>query len=151
MIIFKIKYELTEEIRSLKKLAEKPKIMESMYRNTIDKNNNKFENLLVDFDSLAMNEQKSEKKGEKVIFKNENLKLNITQPEHDSDDDDDDDDGLKPYDLSNDVPKSKANQPVFLRDCLEILVYSEEPDKIELALQSVEKLCSTYHYELEEV
>lgn len=85
---------------------------------------------------------------EKIIVKDEKSKINIVQVENDSDDDDDD---LKPYDLSNEVPKLKQGQPVYLRDCMELLIYSEEPDKIQAALESVEKLCNTYHYELEEV
>ena len=86
-------------------------------------------------------------KDEKVLFKNEHMHVTITQAEQDSDDDDDD---LKPYDLSNDIPASKTNKPMYLRDCLETLVYSEDPNKFESAMLSIEKLCDTYHFELEE-
>lgn len=34
---------------------------------------------------------------------------------------------------------------------MKALIFSEDPDKVELSLKSVPKLCDTYHYELEEI
>lgn len=98
--------------------------------------------------NLNINEIDNGKNLAKTIDK---LNVNIiTTNTHDSDDDDDEND-LVPYDLSNDIKVTKTKQPVYLRDCLDGLVYSEEPEKIELCLKSVENLCKNYHYELNEV
>ena len=40
---------------------------------------------------------------------------------------------------------------IFLIFYILALIYSEDPEKIEISLKSVEKLCDSYHYELEEV
>lgn len=115
-----------------------------------------------------LNEIKHSKPISTTLFENEKIK--ITQTDKDSDDDEDD---LLPYDLSNDIPLAKTNKPAYLRDCLDgdylnqlsryksinlivyiffiALIFSEDPDKIEVSLKSVENLCETYHYELEEV
>ena len=80
-----------------------------------------------------------------VIFDNKKLDLKITQNEEDSDDD------LVPYDLSNDIKLTKTKQPAFLRECLDGLIYSEDPEKVELCLSAIEKLFMAFHKELEEV
>ena len=33
----------------------------------------------------------------------------------------------------------------------EALIYSDDPDKIEMAIKSVEKLCDSFHFELQEI
>ncbi|XP_039472802.1 telomere length regulation protein TEL2 homolog isoform X2 [Oreochromis aureus] len=58
----------------------------------------------------------------------------------DPDSDLDSDDELTPYDMSGDQEISKASPPHYLRDCLEILISSEDPVRVELALQAAESL-----------
>ncbi|CAI5659189.1 telomere length regulation protein TEL2 homolog [Oreochromis niloticus] len=58
----------------------------------------------------------------------------------DPDSDLDSDDELTPYDMSGDQEISKASPPRYLRDCLEILISSEDPERVELALQAAESL-----------
>ena len=82
---------------------------------------------------------------ENVIIESKELNVKVTQNDEDSDDD------LIPYDLSNDIKVTKTKQPAYLRDCLDGLIYSEDVEKIELCLKSVENLCNNYHYELREV
>uniref|UniRef100_A0A3Q4IFA8 Telomere length regulation protein TEL2 homolog n=1 Tax=Neolamprologus brichardi TaxID=32507 RepID=A0A3Q4IFA8_NEOBR len=50
------------------------------------------------------------------------------------------DDELTPYDMSGDQEISKASPPRYLRDCLEILISSEDPVRVELALKAAESL-----------
>jgi hypothetical protein len=68
--------------------------------------------------SLAKSTEGEEKAKMSTLFENNQLNIKITQTDKDSDDDDDEDD-LIPYDLSNDVPLVKTNQPAYLRDCLD--------------------------------
>jgi len=82
---------------------------------------------------------------ETIVVDNRKLNIKVIQKDDDSDDD------LVPYDLSNDVKISKTKQPAYLRDCLDGLIYSEDVEKIELCLNSVENLCKNYHFELNEV
>ena len=82
---------------------------------------------------------------ENVVVEDKKLNVKVIQKDYDSDDD------LVPYDLSNDVKISNTKQPAYLRDCLDGLIYSEDVEKIELCLNSVENLCKNYHYELHEV
>uniref|UniRef100_A0A3Q4N9V5 Telomere length regulation protein TEL2 homolog n=1 Tax=Neolamprologus brichardi TaxID=32507 RepID=A0A3Q4N9V5_NEOBR len=58
----------------------------------------------------------------------------------DPDSDLDSDDELTPYDMSGDQEISKASPPRYLRDCLEILISSEDPVRVELALKAAESL-----------
>ncbi|XP_056153116.1 telomere length regulation protein TEL2 homolog [Lampris incognitus] len=60
----------------------------------------------------------------------------VTQPDSDLDSDDD----LTPYDMSGDQEMSEARPPRYLRDCLEVLVSSEDPVRVELSLRAVEDL-----------
>uniref|UniRef100_A0A3Q0SZC5 Telomere length regulation protein TEL2 homolog n=1 Tax=Amphilophus citrinellus TaxID=61819 RepID=A0A3Q0SZC5_AMPCI len=50
------------------------------------------------------------------------------------------DDELTPYDMSGDQEISKAAPPRYLRDCVEILMSSEDPVRVELALKAAESL-----------
>uniref|UniRef100_A0A3B4GW82 Telomere length regulation protein TEL2 homolog n=1 Tax=Pundamilia nyererei TaxID=303518 RepID=A0A3B4GW82_9CICH len=50
------------------------------------------------------------------------------------------DDELTPYDMSGDQEISKASPPRYLRDCLEILISSEDPVRVELSLKAAESL-----------
>lgn len=106
----------------LERLLNRPKQVET----NLERLNRELDDLIKLSDELKLSNQnddervkiKKEKKvEEKILVKNELLKVEIKQTNQDSDDDDDD--GLIQYDLSNDKPKSEANQPVFLRDCLE--------------------------------
>uniref|UniRef100_A0A3B4GQS9 Telomere length regulation protein TEL2 homolog n=1 Tax=Pundamilia nyererei TaxID=303518 RepID=A0A3B4GQS9_9CICH len=58
----------------------------------------------------------------------------------DPDSDLDSDDELTPYDMSGDQEISKASPPRYLRDCLEILISSEDPVRVELSLKAAESL-----------
>uniref|UniRef100_A0AAQ4S0Q1 Telomere length regulation protein TEL2 homolog n=1 Tax=Gasterosteus aculeatus aculeatus TaxID=481459 RepID=A0AAQ4S0Q1_GASAC len=50
------------------------------------------------------------------------------------------DDELTPYDMSGDQETSTASPPRYLRDCLETLVSSEDPSRVELSLRVAEGL-----------
>ncbi|KAM9336352.1 telomere length regulation protein TEL2 homolog [Symphorus nematophorus] len=58
----------------------------------------------------------------------------------DQDSDLDSDDELTPYDMSADQEISKASPPCYLRDCLETLISSEDPERVELSLRVAESL-----------
>ncbi|CAH1794474.1 unnamed protein product [Owenia fusiformis] len=68
-----------------------------------------------------------------------NIPQNISSPHSDSSDLDSDDD-LEPYDLSNDVKQSAVKKPVYVRDCMEGLISSEDPDRLETCLSTAEVL-----------
>ncbi|XP_022598646.1 telomere length regulation protein TEL2 homolog [Seriola dumerili] len=59
-----------------------------------------------------------------------------TDPESDLDSDDE----LTPYDMSGDQEISQASPPRYLRDCLENLISSEDPMRVELSLRVAEGL-----------
>uniref|UniRef100_A0A8C2XSY1 Telomere length regulation protein TEL2 homolog n=1 Tax=Cyclopterus lumpus TaxID=8103 RepID=A0A8C2XSY1_CYCLU len=59
-----------------------------------------------------------------------------TAPDSDLDSDDE----LTPYDMSGDQEISKASPPRYLRDCLETLISSEDPLRVELSLRVAEGL-----------
>uniref|UniRef100_A0A674PN12 Telomere length regulation protein TEL2 homolog n=1 Tax=Takifugu rubripes TaxID=31033 RepID=A0A674PN12_TAKRU len=50
------------------------------------------------------------------------------------------DDELTPYDMSDDQEMSAASPPRYLRDCLETLISSEDPMRVELSLIAAEDL-----------
>uniref|UniRef100_A0A8D3CNU7 Telomere length regulation protein TEL2 homolog n=1 Tax=Scophthalmus maximus TaxID=52904 RepID=A0A8D3CNU7_SCOMX len=50
------------------------------------------------------------------------------------------DDELTPYDMSGDQEISQASPPRYLRDCLETLISSEDPARVELSLRVAESL-----------
>ena len=170
MLLFKhftLKYDESAETFLLKSLKQKP-TAQSSFKN--------LDNDFIDLESIQSKEVEEKKtKTEKTLFvDNKNLKITIN--EEDSDDDDDDDDFV-PFDTSNDKPLSKSKQPAYLRDCLDgsliiltnillpfklnlrilflnwflALIFSEDPEKIEISMKSVESLCTSYHFELEEV
>lgn len=58
----------------------------------------------------------------------------------DPDSDLDSDDELTPYDMSGDQELSKASPPRYLRDCVETLISSEDPVRVELSLRVAEGL-----------
>ncbi|KAF7660359.1 hypothetical protein LDENG_00283310 [Lucifuga dentata] len=58
----------------------------------------------------------------------------------DPDSDLDSDDELIPYDMSADQEISQASPPRYLRDCLETLISSEDPVRMELSLRAAESL-----------
>uniref|UniRef100_A0A8C4GJW3 Telomere length regulation protein TEL2 homolog n=1 Tax=Dicentrarchus labrax TaxID=13489 RepID=A0A8C4GJW3_DICLA len=51
-----------------------------------------------------------------------------------------DDDELTPYNMSGDQEISEASPPRYLRDCLETLISSEDPVRVELSLRVAEGL-----------
>ncbi|KAM9716272.1 telomere length regulation protein TEL2 homolog [Menidia menidia] len=57
-----------------------------------------------------------------------------------ADSDLDSDDELTPYDMSGDQEMSQASPPRYLRDCLETLISSEDPERVELSLRAAEAL-----------
>ncbi|XP_060884260.1 telomere length regulation protein TEL2 homolog [Labrus mixtus] len=59
-----------------------------------------------------------------------------TAPDSDLDSDDE----LTPYDMSADQEMNKASPPRYLRDCLENLISSDEPVRVELSLRAAESL-----------
>ncbi|KAG9276800.1 hypothetical protein AMEX_G9147 [Astyanax mexicanus] len=52
----------------------------------------------------------------------------------------DSDDELTPYDMSADQVKQKVAPPRYVRDCLEALMSSDDPERVELSLQAAEGL-----------
>uniref|UniRef100_A0A4W4EI03 Telomere length regulation protein TEL2 homolog n=1 Tax=Electrophorus electricus TaxID=8005 RepID=A0A4W4EI03_ELEEL len=50
------------------------------------------------------------------------------------------DDDLTPYDMSHDQVKQKVTSPHYIRDCLEALMSSNDPERLELSLQVAEEL-----------
>uniref|UniRef100_A0A8C8DLD6 Telomere length regulation protein TEL2 homolog n=1 Tax=Oryzias sinensis TaxID=183150 RepID=A0A8C8DLD6_9TELE len=70
-----------------------------------------------------------------------------TDPESELDSDDD----LTPYDMSEDVKMSKASQPRYLRDCLEILLSSADPERVELSLRAAEGLVRKNSFAAKEI
>ncbi|KAL4617907.1 hypothetical protein GN956_G20492 [Arapaima gigas] len=52
----------------------------------------------------------------------------------------DSDDELTPYDMSGDQEMTKSAPPRYIRDCLEGLISSEDPTRVELSLQVAEGL-----------
>ncbi|KAJ8364161.1 hypothetical protein SKAU_G00129920 [Synaphobranchus kaupii] len=48
----------------------------------------------------------------------------------------DSDDELTPYDMSEDKEMTKAAPPLYLRECLEALLTSEDPERVELSLRA---------------
>ncbi|XP_078096599.1 telomere length regulation protein TEL2 homolog isoform X2 [Mustelus asterias] len=52
----------------------------------------------------------------------------------------DSDDELIPYDLSMDTELQRSKAPVYVSDCLEVLITSADPERIELTLNVVESL-----------
>ncbi|XP_068610664.1 telomere length regulation protein TEL2 homolog [Brachionichthys hirsutus] len=56
---------------------------------------------------------------------------NASGPDSDLDSDDE----LTPYDMSGDQELGKSSPPRYLRDCLETLMSSEDPARVELSLQ----------------
>ncbi|KAM9817719.1 telomere length regulation protein TEL2 homolog [Neosynchiropus ocellatus] len=52
----------------------------------------------------------------------------------------DSDDELTPYDMSDDQQLDQASPPRYLRDCLETLMSSEDPERVELSLRVCEAL-----------
>uniref|UniRef100_A0A8C4E730 Telomere length regulation protein TEL2 homolog n=1 Tax=Dicentrarchus labrax TaxID=13489 RepID=A0A8C4E730_DICLA len=63
---------------------------------------------------------------------------NKSGPQPDSDLDSDDE--LTPYNMSGDQEISEASPPRYLRDCLETLISSEDPVRVELSLRVAEGL-----------
>uniref|UniRef100_A0A4W6G1G0 Telomere length regulation protein TEL2 homolog n=1 Tax=Lates calcarifer TaxID=8187 RepID=A0A4W6G1G0_LATCA len=57
-----------------------------------------------------------------------------------SDEPEPDDDELTPYDMSGDQEMNQASPPRYLRDCLETLISSEDPVRVELSLKVAESL-----------
>jgi telomere length regulation protein len=131
----KFEYEQTDETILLQSLKVKP----------IGLNLNL--NLSQEDLNMNLDADNHDQTTEKVLFANKSLNLKITQSVQDSDDDDD----LIPYDTSNDVTLSSAKQPAYLRDCLDALIFSDDPEKIEASIKSVDKLCDSFHFELEEI
>ncbi|KAB5587224.1 hypothetical protein PHYPO_G00010650 [Pangasianodon hypophthalmus] len=52
----------------------------------------------------------------------------------------DSDDELTPYDMSADQVKQKATPPRYVRDCLDALMSSDDPERVELSLQAADGL-----------
>ncbi|XP_060778662.1 telomere length regulation protein TEL2 homolog [Neoarius graeffei] len=52
----------------------------------------------------------------------------------------DSDDELTPYDMSSDQVKQKATAPRYVRDCLDALMSSDDPERVELSLQAADGL-----------
>uniref|UniRef100_UPI00398ECA23 telomere length regulation protein TEL2 homolog n=1 Tax=Pristiophorus japonicus TaxID=55135 RepID=UPI00398ECA23 len=52
----------------------------------------------------------------------------------------DSDDELIPYDLSADTELRRGRAPVYVSDCVEVLLTSEDPERVEITLKVVENL-----------
>uniref|UniRef100_A0A3B4DDW5 Telomere length regulation protein TEL2 homolog n=1 Tax=Pygocentrus nattereri TaxID=42514 RepID=A0A3B4DDW5_PYGNA len=75
--------------------------------------------------------------------------LSLMEPQSEEEDEDEQqqqpddapsDDELTPYDMSADQVKQKATPPRYVRDCLEALMSSDDPERVELSLQTAEEL-----------
>ncbi|KAL3876051.1 hypothetical protein ACJMK2_033936 [Sinanodonta woodiana] len=69
------------------------------------------------------------------------------QPDLDLDSDDD----LVPYDMSDDVKVTKVKQPKYIRDCMEGLITSDDPERIEVCLAVAETLIRSNPDGLQEI
>jgi hypothetical protein len=135
------KYEETDETRQLHALCTKP---------TIPSGGD--DHLDVDISLLNVDSPILLSSSSRILVNQKNLTIIQNSRDSDDDDEEEDDATLKPYDLSNDTQIKNDKQPAFLRDCLDSLIYtSDDVDKIEMSLKSIESLCNTYHYELSEV
>ncbi|XP_060950973.1 telomere length regulation protein TEL2 homolog [Limanda limanda] len=79
---------------------------------------------------------------------------NTSEPQSsktDQDSDLDSDDELTPYDMSGDQDMCKAAPPRYLRDCLETLISSEEPVRVELSLRVAESLVKKNAFATKEI
>ncbi|XP_043945230.1 telomere length regulation protein TEL2 homolog [Protopterus annectens] len=74
------------------------------------------------------------KEDEQPSAKHQPLKTEGSDSELDSDDD------LTPYDMSGDKELKKSKAPAYVIDCIEALVTSEDPDKIEATLTILESM-----------
>uniref|UniRef100_UPI0037E9A757 telomere length regulation protein TEL2 homolog n=1 Tax=Semicossyphus pulcher TaxID=241346 RepID=UPI0037E9A757 len=70
-----------------------------------------------------------------------------TDPDSDLDSDDD----LTPYDMSADQELSQASPPCYLRDCLETLISSDDPVRVELSLRAAEGLVRKNSFAAKEI
>ncbi|CAH1274267.1 TELO2 [Branchiostoma lanceolatum] len=78
-------------------------------------------------------------------------KMTSPQSKEGSDSELDSDDDLEPYDMPEDVKKSKVKQPVYIRDCLDGLISNEDADRMEACLSVCEQLVRRQLDNLEEV
>ncbi|KAK3595114.1 hypothetical protein CHS0354_002366 [Potamilus streckersoni] len=69
------------------------------------------------------------------------------QPDLDLDSDDD----LVPYDMSDDVKVTKVKQPKYIRDCMEGLIISDDPERVEVCLAVAETLIRSNPDGLQEI
>ncbi|XP_077595067.1 telomere length regulation protein TEL2 homolog [Stigmatopora nigra] len=63
----------------------------------------------------------------------------------------DSDDEFTPYDMSEDQELKKSSPPRYLRDCLENLISSEDPERVELSLMVAESLVRKNAFATKEV
>ncbi|XP_041363315.1 telomere length regulation protein TEL2 homolog isoform X2 [Gigantopelta aegis] len=52
----------------------------------------------------------------------------------------DSDDDMEPFDMSHDLPVTKSKTPKYIRDCMEGLICSDDPDRVEACLKASEHL-----------
>ncbi|XP_077358573.1 telomere length regulation protein TEL2 homolog isoform X2 [Festucalex cinctus] len=75
------------------------------------------------------------------------IKSSKTEPDSDLDSDDE----FTPYDMSGDQEINKASPPRYLRDCLENLISSEDPERVELSLRVAEGLVRKNSFATKEI
>ncbi|XP_053721376.1 telomere length regulation protein TEL2 homolog [Synchiropus splendidus] len=83
---------------------------------------------------------------EKQIFPSKPILMN-NKPDSDLDSDDE----LTPYDMSEDKQLDQASPPRYLRDCLETLMSSEDPERVELSLRVSESLVKRNVFAVKEI
>ncbi|XP_037133706.1 telomere length regulation protein TEL2 homolog [Syngnathus acus] len=88
------------------------------------------------------NVDESEPESEDGVSPPEEIRGNpsMTSSKTEPDSDLDSDDEFTPYDMSGDQEINKASPPRYLRDCLENLISSEDPERVEFSLRVAEGL-----------
>ncbi|XP_014781700.1 telomere length regulation protein TEL2 homolog [Octopus bimaculoides] len=123
----KFGYEMSDDIKTLQQLAippDKPKVAEK----------------------ISEVSENATEPSENVTKKNDQEKISENQ-ESDLDSDDD----FEPFDMSHDKQEQKVKTPKYLRDCMEGLIGTEDPERVEACLKVAEELISSSHYGLAEI
>ncbi|KAI5611116.1 telomere length regulation protein TEL2-like isoform 1, partial [Silurus asotus] len=119
----KFQYEADEESRQLQSLME-PQSEE--------------DEELPPAETTLIPQTKCESSSGQMVTSQHPVTKNTSGPGSDSELDSDDD--LTPYDMSADQVKQKVTAPRYVRDCLEALMTSDDPERVESSLQAADGL-----------
>ncbi|XP_013402364.1 telomere length regulation protein TEL2 homolog isoform X2 [Lingula anatina] len=98
-----------------------------------------------DFQTVTLAENDSEVKENCSTKEQEQIMEAANTEELDSDDD------LEPYDMSNDAPVTKTKAPRYVRDCMEGLISSDDPERVESCLCAAADLIRSNPVGLKEI